>query len=120
MLVTGFEKNCFYIWTKAKTDKFFLITIQKDNDFLKKLTENFNHLFEVVILPELVSRKSDVEKTENEKSYCICKRPSFLPMIACDGANCKIEWFHYACVKIKKAPRNNWYCEECKSKRKMS
>ena len=120
MLVTGFEKNYFYIWTKAKTDNFILITVQKDNNFLKKLTEKFDHLFEVVILPELVSRKSDVENTENEKLYCICKRPSFLPMIACDGTNCKIEWFHYACVKIKKAPRNNWYCEECKSKRKMS
>ena len=120
MLVTGLEKNYFYIWTKAKTDNFMLITVQKDNDFLKKLTEKFDHLFEVVILPELVSRKSDVDNTENEKLYCICQRPSFLPMIACDGTNCKIEWFHYACVKIKKAPRNNWYCEECKSKRKMS
>ena len=97
-----------------------LITVQKDNSFLKKLTEKFDHLFEVVILPELVSRKSDVESTENEKFCCICQRPSFLPMMACDGTNCKIEWFHYACLKIKKAPRNNWYCEECKSKRKMS
>ena len=40
-------------------------------------------------------------------------------MITCDGTNCKTERFHYACVKIKKAPRKNWYCEECKSKRKM-
>ena len=79
MLVTEFEKNYFYIWTKAKSGSFILITVQKDNDFLKKLAEKFHHLFEVVILPELVSRKSDVENTENEKLYCICKRPSFLP-----------------------------------------
>ena len=39
MLVTGFEKNYFYIWTKAKTDNFISITVQKDNDFLKKLTK---------------------------------------------------------------------------------
>ena len=102
MLVTGFEKNYFYIWTKAKTDNFMLITVQKDNNFLKKITEKFEHLFEVAILSELVSQKSDVENTENEKLYCICKRPSFLPVIACDGTNCKIEWFYYACVKIKK------------------
>ena len=44
-----------------------------------------------VILPELASWKSDVDNTENEKLYCICQRPSFLPMITCDGANCKIE-----------------------------
>ena len=29
----------------------------------------FDHLFEVVILPELVSRKSDVDNSENEKLY---------------------------------------------------
>ena len=66
MLVTEFEKNYFYIWTKATTDNFILITVKKDNDFLKKLTGKFYHLFEVVILPELVFRKSDVENTENE------------------------------------------------------
>ena len=43
-----------------------------------------------------------MESTENEKLYCIGKRPSFSPMIACDGRNCKIEWFHYACVKSNK------------------
>ena len=41
MLVTGFEKNYFYIWTKAKTGSFILITVQKDNDFLKKLAKKF-------------------------------------------------------------------------------
>ena len=90
MLVTGFEENYFYIWIKAKTDNFILITVEKDNNFVKKLTEKFDHLVEVVILPELVSWKSDMKNTENEKLYCICKRPSFLPMMACDGTNCKI------------------------------
>ena len=66
MLVTGFEKNCFYIWTRAKTDNFMLITVQKDNDFLKKLTEKFDHLVEVVILPELVSRKSDASQKKKK------------------------------------------------------
>ena len=92
LLLQDFRKNYFYIWTKTKN--FLLIIVQKDNDFLKKLTEKFDRLFEVVILLELVSWKSDVENTENEKLYCICQRPSFLPMIACDGMNCKIKWFH--------------------------
>ena len=46
-----------------------LITVQKDNNFLKKTTEKFEHLFEVAILSELVSQKSDVENTENGKLY---------------------------------------------------
>ena len=103
ILVSRFEKNYSYVWTKAKTNKFILITVRKDNNFRKKLTEKFNHLFEIVMLPELVSRKKAVENTENEKLYCICQRASSLPMIACDGTNCRIEWFHYACVKIEKA-----------------
>ena len=38
MLVTGFEKNYFYIWTKAEADNFMLITltVQKETIFSKK------------------------------------------------------------------------------------
>ena len=34
VLLAGFEKNYFYIWTNTKTDNFKLITVQKDNNFL--------------------------------------------------------------------------------------
>ena len=67
MLVAGFEKKYFYIWTKAEADN-MLVTVQKDNDFLKKLTEKCDHLFQAVILPELDSWKRDVEKIET-KNY---------------------------------------------------
>ena len=50
MLVTGFEKKNFCIWTRVKTDNFILITVKKDNSFLKKLTVKFDHPFKVVIL----------------------------------------------------------------------
>ena len=69
MLVTGFEKKYFYIWTKAEADN-MLVTVQKDNDFLKKLTEKCDHLFQAVILPELDSWKRDVEKIET-KNYIV-------------------------------------------------
>ena len=115
MLVIGFEKHYFYIWTKAKTDDFILITVQKDNDFLKKLTTIWSSIWSCHTTWNGFLKKWCGEHWK-WKIDCICKRPSFLPMIACDGTNCKIEWFHYACVKTKK----NWYCEECKSKRKLS
>ena len=44
MLVTGFEKNYFYIWTKAEADNFMLITVQKETIFSKKMTEKTDHL----------------------------------------------------------------------------
>ena len=82
-IILTFEK-------KPKTDNLIAITVQKDNDFPKKITEKLNHLFKVIVLPELISRKSAVENTENEKFYCLCQRPISLPMIACDGTNREI------------------------------
>jgi len=34
-------------------------------------------------------------------------------MIACDGKNCTIEWFHWSCVGITEPPEGNWYCLSC-------
>ena len=43
-------------------------------------------------------------------------------MIGCDSSSCKIEWFHYACVNLVRAPQENkkWYCPDCKKKAKES
>ena len=41
--------------------------------------------------------------------WCVCKKPSEGGMIACDNSSCKIEWFHFERVKIRKAPRGEWY-----------
>lgn len=41
-------------------------------------------------------------------------------MIACDGANCKIEWFHVGCVGIKNHAElkgAKWYCPSCQASR---
>ena len=37
-------------------------------------------------------------------------------MIGCDNPNCKIEWFHFACLKITEAPKGKrkWYCPDCR------
>lgn len=35
-------------------------------------------------------------------------------MIACDGDNCRIEWFHFECVGIIMPPKGKWFCPECK------
>lgn len=51
----------------------------------------------------------------NEPTYCYCNRVSFGNMIACDGPDCKREWFHYECVGITREPAANkkWYCRDC-------
>lgn len=55
------------------------------------------------------------ENEEEDKTlYCFCQRVSFGEMVACDGPNCKYEWFHYDCVNLKEPPKGTWYCPECK------
>lgn len=35
-------------------------------------------------------------------------------MIACDGDDCAIEWFHFECIGIMVPPQGKWFCPECK------
>ena len=34
-------------------------------------------------------------------------------LTACDRSNCKVEWYHYACVKVTRAPKGSWICPPC-------
>jgi len=115
MLVTKRLYCDFFVWTKGTkpTDK-FLIRVMKDNDFCANLLERLENVFFCVVLPELVTRKNDPKNEKVELKYCLCKRPYFNPMIACDNLKCKIEWYHYSCVNIKRAPEGSWICPECK------
>mgnify|MGYP003365515533 CR=1 FL=1 len=55
-----------------------------------------------------------IENDEEDKTlYCFCQRVSFGEMVACDGPNCKYEWFHYGCVNLKEPPKGTWYCPDC-------
>ena len=48
-----------------------------------------------------------------EPRYCLCDHVSYGEMIACDNADCLIEWFHYNCVGITEQPKGKWYCPNC-------
>ena len=50
--------------------------------------------------------------------YCLCQQEEHGLMIACDGENCPFQWFHYACVGIKRKPKGQWFCQDCKKHRK--
>ena len=115
MLVTNLNYCDFYVWSNGKTDNDqFLVRIEKDTAFCETMMAKHAEVFDKVILPELLTRKSDPKIESKAKLYCLCRRPSFPPMIACDNKLCKIEWFHYSCVNVKKAPRKSWYCPDCK------
>ncbi|XP_012235820.1 uncharacterized protein MESR4 [Linepithema humile] len=52
------------------------------------------------------------------KIYCYCQCPydEVSEMIACDGEDCRIEWFHFECVGIMVPPKGKWYCPDCRKK----
>lgn len=61
--------------------------------------------------------QGSVDVSSNDLSnggvYCVCKKDIPGRMIACDNTACYIEWFHYSCVGITRAPKGKWYCPNC-------
>ncbi|XP_044484907.1 PHD finger protein ING1-like isoform X2 [Mangifera indica] len=55
----------------------------------------------------------DLPVDPNEPTYCFCNQVSYGEMVACDNADCKIEWFHFGCVGLKEQPKGKWYCSVC-------
>ena len=40
-------------------------------------------------------------------------------MITCEDNSCKIFWFHFKSMPIKKIPKGKWLCPECRRERKI-
>ena len=59
-----------------------------------------------------VSNENNLDS--DEKLYCLCSQVEHGDMICCDNSECPIEWFHYRCVKVEKAPKGKWYCPDCR------
>lgn len=59
---------------------------------------------------------SSQQKNENLYCYCQCPYDEVSEMIACDGKDCQIEWFHFECVGIMVPPKGKWFCPDCRKK----
>lgn len=57
---------------------------------------------------EADNKAKTTEVDENEPVYCICGSISNGPMVECDNPDCFLEWFHFNCVNLKKAPKGKW------------
>ena len=84
MFVTNKKLTFFYIWSKyPKQKNFLLLEVPQDEELISTLLKKHEQLFFGGILPELITQKNcPNEGHDNNKFYCICKRPSFPPMIA--------------------------------------
>ncbi|RZF35516.1 hypothetical protein LSTR_LSTR010207 [Laodelphax striatellus] len=69
--------------------------------------------------PAVVVNQPPTEKDEKLYCYCQCPYDEVSEMIACDGNDCTIEWFHFECVGIMVPPKGKWYCPDCKRRRNL-
>ena len=120
MLVTETKHCDFFIWSQSKASECstIMIRVEKNESFCLSLKNKIERVFKHIILPELVTRKRDPNNTNYQKFYCYCNRPCIKPMIGCDNVNCKIGWFHYACVNVLRTPQEykQWFCPDCRKK----
>lgn len=85
---------------------------------LKKINTNYDgEEYDSSYFPNNASPLDLVEQKfgkKDENIYCSCKKISSGTMIACDNPECKIIWYHCACVNIpEKEIPDVWYCPEC-------
>lgn len=62
--------------------------------------------------------EDEEDDDDDNRRYCFCNERSYGEMVACENDKCPYEWFHLACVGMKKAPDDDevWYCPECRGK----
>lgn len=53
------------------------------------------------------------DSAEPKALFCLCQREAFGDMVACDNQDCPMEWFHFACMRIKEKPVGVWFCPPC-------
>ncbi len=60
---------------------------------------------------------SAAAETEDLTPYCVCQRPQFGEMVACDTPDCPHgEWFHLSCVNLTAPPKGgSWFCPPCRA-----
>ena len=117
MLVTGCQFCDFYVWTNCDS---LQIIIENDEDIQAEIINKAKNLFCKALLPELTTKyftkQNKKDNTNLNDTWCICKMDETEDnLIMCEDNSCKIIWFHFKCMHIKKYL---WFCPECREKKK--
>ena len=105
-----------------------VINVEKDTMFIESMLAFFRQFYLKSVSPELSTRKIENERhaaPSNSSSlsqmlYCFCQSvdDGTGSWIGCDAADYKYEWFNQKCVNIKRPPKGDWYCTECRKKKR--
>jgi hypothetical protein len=131
--VCGLKYCDFVVWTET-------VIIQEritiDYDFYDSLMADVKQFFVYGILPELIGKwytrqpiadnggvvpehealcsSKSTQDNDKEAIWCFCSQPNYGNMIGCSNDNCTIQWFHFDCLRIRRAPKGDWYCPSCR------
>ncbi|KAJ3436696.1 inhibitor of growth protein [Anaeramoeba flamelloides] len=53
----------------------------------------------------------------DEANWCCGKEKPNEKWVRCENAKCSKKWFHLGCVGLKRVPKGEWYCDQCKRKK---
>ena len=119
LLITG-RKHCdFVVWTPLGIH---VDRIYEDYTFTEKLVKKLTIFYVEKLLPAIMTNLSDSCPTitqdetfsDEDQIYCYCRREESGKMIKCDNKDCELGWFHFSCVGIRRAPKGQWFCRECR------
>ena len=110
----------------AKADYLVMARVKHSQKLSAPLQNHLN------ILATPAHDDSSLLPADSEEFWCFCQQPESGEMTACDHVHCPIVWFqsgemtacehvhcpivwfHTACVQVKRIPKGNWYCPECR------
>ena len=120
LMITRRDYCDFVVWTPLGV---YVQRIYEEISFTEKLVRKLTNFYVEHLLPAIMTGNVSVrsQETQDEKFtqaddqiYCYCHCEEHGKMIECDNKECKIGWFHFTCVGIKRAPRGQWFCPDCK------
>jgi len=63
----------------------------------------------------MVSVKSGIARSGNDKRLCFCGQVDSGKMVLCENSTCAYGWCHYSCVQVQRKPRRTpWFCPQCR------
>lgn len=129
----------FVVWTP---NEYVITRVKRDQNFLSAAIPQLILFWKQHVVPELLGRhlehqqttaatvanvtdaalinsvdETSCSDTTSNTEYCICKTTTKLyKMVGCDSCN---NWFHLACINLKRYPRSKtWYCKDCRKAKK--
>lgn len=130
----------FFVWTPYASH---LIRINKDINLWNEMSSKAKDFHRLCMMPELLGKfftrqqvlkpilpastssaavadlsdgdASDDMDSSRNTIYCVCGgQDDGRKMIMCESENCKRQWYHMGCIKLKRVPKGKWICKECR------